>query len=393
MQRRKDNKGRVLNKGESQRKDGTYMYRYNDINKERKSVYARTLNDLRKKEAEINKNQIDGIYSTEWSFNELFDRYIEQKPDSAIKERVKYKYKSEYDRWVKNTWFGKKKLKSIVKSDVVLFYKELKAKGYSDGTIKVVHKYINGTLNMAYEDDLIRKNFAIHCIDPYNNVSKRRALTKEETNKFLTTAEALSTGENYLLGFKLMFLTGLRIGEVTGLTWNDVDMKNRIIDVNHQFVIGDKDSRTTYHIDTPKTFNGKRKVPMSNDVYELFKDIRAKTYFNSIKFGVNVDGYSGFVLHTRTGLPILTARFNEYAKKIVQIYNDTHEDKLPNVTCHICRHTFCTRMAELNISPNALQKIMGHGSYRTTSNVYITIEDDFVNEEFYKAMRQEDKAM
>ena len=126
---------------------------------------------------------------------------------------------------------------------------------------------------------------------------------------------------------------------------------------------------------------------MSDDVYELLRELKETTYFDSLKFGSCVDGYKGFVLHTRSGLPILTARFNEYAHRIVNEYNSNHDEKLPNITCHICRHTFCTRMAELNINPNALIKIVGHSSYKTTENIYISVEDDFVNEEFFRVMR------
>lgn len=389
MERRKDNKGKVLNKGEVQRTDGTYMFRYKSLDGIRKSIYAKTLNELRQKEKKISKDLDDGIYSSNCTLNQAFDRYLEQKTDSEIKPRVKYKYRIEYDRWIKNTWIGKKQINLIVKSDIALFYKQMSEKGYANGTIRVIHKYINGALNMAYEDDYIRKNYAVNCIDPYKKELKRHAITKEQTNKFLGTAESmLPTGKNYLLGFKLMLLTGLRIGEISGLTWNDIDLKNKVIDVNHQFILGDDKSRTSYHIDDPKTFNAKRKVPMSQDVYILLKELKRETYFNSLKFNSEVDGYKGFVIHSRTGLPLLTARYNEYAKMVVKTYNESHEDQLPNITCHICRHTFCTRMAELNINPNALQKIMGHGSYETTSRIYISVDDSFVNEEFYKALRE-----
>lgn len=385
MERRKDHKGRVLIKGESQRKDLTYMFRYKDLDGERKSVYARTLDELRKKEVEIDKNLNLGIYSSEWTLNQTFERYLEQK--TKIKDRTKHKYKTEYDRWVGCKWIGKRKIKQIVKSDVAKFYKELSESGLSNGTIKCCHKYISGALNMAFEDDMIRKNYALSCIEPYLETGTREAMTKEETNNFLTTAENLDFGKNYLLAFKLMLLTGMRVGEVTGLTWDDVNLKDRYLDVNHQFVLGDDKSRTTYHIDTTKTTNGNRKVPISDDLYNLLKELKAETYFDAYKFKSEVDGYSGFIIHTRTGLPVLTARLNEYAKRVVAAYNETHENKLPNVTCHICRHTFCSRLAELNINPHALQKIVGHGSYQTTERVYISVEDDFVNDEFFRVMR------
>lgn len=385
MERRKDNKGRVLQKGESQRSDLTYMFRYNDLDGKRKCIYARTLDELRKKEKEISKNLDLGIYSNDFTLNQLFDRYLEQ--NVKIKDRTRGKYKSEYKRWVASKWIGKKKISAIVKSDISRFYKELHDNGFSNGTIKCIHKYISGALNMAYEDDLIRRNYAYNCIEPYMETEKKDGLTKKQTDDFLTTAEEMYGGKNYLLAFKLMFLTGMRVGEVTGLTWDDINLKERYIDVNHQFILGDEKSRCSYHIGETKTEAGTRKVPISDDLYELLKDLKAETYFDAYKFKAEVDGYSGFVIHTRTGLPILTARLNEYAKKVVAEYNRTHKDKLPNVTCHTCRHTFCSRLAELNISPHALQKIVGHGSYETTARVYISVEDDFVNEEFFRVMR------
>lgn len=385
MERRKDNKGRVLQKGESQRSDLTYMFRYNDLDGKRKCIYARTLDELRKKEKEISKNLDLGIYSNDFTLNQLFDRYLEQ--NVKIKDRTRGKYKSEYKRWVASKWIGKKKISAIVKSDISRFYKELHDKGFSNGTIKCIHKYISGALNMAFEDDLIRRNYAYSCIEPYTESNSRDGLTKSQTDAFLSTAESMSCGKNYLLAFKLMFLTGMRVGEVTGLTWDDINLKERYIDVNHQFVRGDEKSRCSYHIGETKTEAGKRKVPISDDLYELLKELKAETYFESYKFKAEVDGYSGFVIHTRTGLPILSERLNEYAKKVVNEYNKSHDDKLPNVTCHTCRHTFCSRLAELNISPHALQKIVGHGSYNTTARVYISVEDDFVNEEFFRVMR------
>lgn len=385
MERRKDNKGRVLQKGESQRSDLTYMFRYNDLDGNRKCIYAKTLDELRKKEKEINKDLDLGIYSNDFTLNKLFERYLAQNPN--IKDRTRHKYKTEYDRWVGDKWIGKKRIGNIVKSDVALFYRELKEEGFSNGTIKCVHKYISGAMNMAYEDDLIRRNYAYRCVEPYKKTESRCGLTKKQTDDFLTTAENLSGGKNYLLAFKLMFLTGMRVGEVTGLTWADINLKERYIDVNHQFIRGDEKSRTAYHIGETKTEAGTRKVPISDDLYELLKDLKAETYFDAYKFKAEVDGYSGFVIHTRTGLPVLSERLNEYAKRVVKAYNAVNDDKLPNVTCHTCRHTFCSRLAEMNINPHALQKIVGHGSYETTARVYISVEDNFVNEEFFRVMR------
>lgn len=385
MERRKDNKGKVLKTGESQRNDGRYCYRYNGLDGKRKYIYDFDLNLLREKERKINRDIEDGIYENKITMNECFDRYIKVKTD--LRDGTRHKYNIEYNRWIRDTWFGNKLISSIKKSDVLLFYKE-KSKTLSNGTIRCIHKYINPALEMAVEDDLIRKNPANNCIKDYMENKPKEALTKEETINFLEYAEDYPYGKNYLLAVKIMLGTGLRVGEVTGITWDDVNFKEKTINIDKQFTLIAGGGRHEYHISKPKTESGFRKVPMSDDVLEMMSSHKKETYFQSLKYGTNIDGYSGFVFHTRTGLPILSNRINDYLSKLVKSYNEEHEIKLPQISCHTMRHTFCTRMAELGINPKSLQYIMGHSSYKTTADVYITETNEHVMEEFKKVLHQ-----
>lgn len=385
MERRKDNKGRVLKTGESQRKDGRYCYRYKALNGERKYIYDTDLNSLREKERQINRDIEDGIYSNDITMNDCFDRYMKTKVD--LREGTRHKYNLEYDRWIRGTWFGNRIISAMKKSDVLLFYKE-KSETLANGTIRCLHKYIHSALEMAVDDDLIRKNPSNNCIKDYMENTVREAMTKEDTLKFLEYAESLETGRNYLLAVKIMLGTGLRVGEVTGITWDDVDFKAKIINIDKQFTLIAGGGKHEYHISKPKTESGIRKVPMSDDVLVLMKKHRDRTYFESMKYGTSVDGYSGFVFHTRTGLPILSNRINDYLAKTVNSYNETHKDKLPKLSCHIMRHTFCTRMAELGINQKSLQYIMGHSSYKTTADVYITETENHAQEEFDRILHQ-----
>lgn len=385
MERRKDKKGKVLRTGESQRPDGRYCYRYVDLSGKRKYVYDTDLNSLREKERKINKDLEDGIYSNEITMNECFDRYMAIKVD--LREGTRHKYNLEYNRWIRDTWFGNKLISKIKKSDVLLFYKE-KSENLSNGTIRCIHKYIHPALEMAVEDDLIRKDPANNCIKDYMDSEPREALTKEQTIKFLEYAENYKFGENYLLAVKIMLGTGLRVGEVTGITWEDLDFKNKAINIDKQFTLIAGGGRHEYHISKPKTESGVRKVPMSDDVLEMMHEHKKETFFQSMKYGTSVDGYSGFVFHTRTGLPILPNRINDYLNKVISSYNELHEEKLPKVSCHTMRHTFCTRMAELGINPKSLQYIMGHSSYKVTADVYITETENHAREEFEKILHQ-----
>lgn len=385
MERRKDNKGRVLKDGEGQRPDGRYYYRYKGLDGKRKYVYDMDLNSLREKERQINRDLDDKIYSNELTMNECFDRYMETKVD--LREGTRHKYNLEYDRWIRETWFGNRQVSSIKKSDVLLFYKE-KSKTLSNGTIRCLNKYIHSALEMAVEDDLIRKNPADGCIKDYQGAEPRQAMSKEDTLKFLEYAESYQYGKDYLLAVKIMLGTGLRVGEVTGLTWEDIDFKNKQLNVDKQFTLIAGGGKHEYHISVPKTKSGIRKVPMSDDVIEMMHKHKTDTYFQSLKHGTSVDGYKGFVFHTRTGLPVLPNRINDYLAKVVKSYNDSHNDKLPKISCHTMRHTFCTRMAELGINPKSLQYIMGHSKYDTTADIYITETENHAQEEFEKVLHQ-----
>lgn len=385
MERRKDNKGRVLKDGEGQRPDGRYYYRYKGLDGKRKYVYDMDLNSLREKERQINRDLDDKIYSNELTMNECFDRYMETKVD--LRDGTRHKYNLEYDRWIRETWFGNRQVSSIKKSDVLLFYKE-KSKTLSNGTIRCLNKYIHSALEMAVEDDLIRKNPADGCIKDYQGAEPRQAMSKEDTLRFLEYAENYQYGKDYLLAVKIMLGTGLRVGEVTGLTWEDIDFKNKQLNVDKQFTLIAGGGKHEYHISVPKTKSGIRKVPMSDDVLEMMHKHKTDTYFQSLKHGTSVDGYKGFVFHTRTGLPVLPNRINDYLAKVVKSYNDSHNDKLPKISCHTMRHTFCTRMAELGINPKSLQYIMGHSKYEVTADIYITETENHAQEEFEKALHQ-----
>ena len=119
---RKDSKGRVLRKGESQRKnDGRYIYQYTDPAGKRRVVYANDLLELREKEKELVRNQLDGLESYcsgKTTLNYAFDRYISTKYDLKEQTRVNYKYM--YDRFVRDT-FGKRIISDIKYSDVKFF--------------------------------------------------------------------------------------------------------------------------------------------------------------------------------------------------------------------------------------------------------------------------------
>ena len=172
MERRKDKKGRVLQKGESQRKNGSYVYQYKDNYGTRKSVYANNLSDLRKKEKQIVRDLEDNINTlgAEITLNAQFDKYITLKTQLSNSTRQNY-----IDLWngnLRNNVLGNKRLCDIKKSDILRFYNSLSERGLKYSTIKAFHCMISPSFELAVDDDIIRKNPCKGCLGEFSNDMK-----------------------------------------------------------------------------------------------------------------------------------------------------------------------------------------------------------------------------
>ena len=365
-ERRKDSKNRVLRNGESQRKDGTYMYRYTDVRGKRVCVYARTLEDLRVKEQTIQKELNDGIdYAAgEIIVLDLLKRYI------ATKTGVRYNTKVGYQfvlNLVSKESFGCLKIRDIKPSDAKQWFIKLYQDGRRYSTITSVRGVLRPAFEMAVEDDIIRRNpFSFQITDVVPNDSKtRQAISGEVKERFLTIIRESRHYSQYYDEIIILLGTGLRVSELCGLTV-DLDFENRQINVDHQLL---RDSELGYYVDAPKTKNGVRQIPMSEKVYQALK----RAVKNRGKAApVNIGGYTNFLFLNQSGLPKTASCYESMFQGLVRKYNKHHkpEEALPNITPHTMRHTFCTRLAHAGMNPKDLQYIMGHSNITMTLNYY-----------------------
>ena len=155
--KRKDKKGRVLRTGESQRKDLTYQYRYQDVTGKRRTVYAPTLEELRAKEDEINKAQDSGVDYNAGNVTviELLERYISLK--QGVRNATKVGYNFVYNL-VKKEDFGYRKIRDIKISDAKLWLMKLQKDGRGYSTITSVRGVVKPAFQMAFEEDILPKN-------------------------------------------------------------------------------------------------------------------------------------------------------------------------------------------------------------------------------------------
>ena len=384
---RKDCKGRVLRKGESQRKsDGRYIYQYINPSGKRCVIYARDLLELREKEKQLIKDQVDGLTSYgsgKTTLNYVFDRYISTKYD--LKQNTKSNYKYMYDHFVRAT-FGKRIITEIKYSDVKFFYYSLiNEQKLKPNTLENIHTVLHPTFQMAVRDEIIRSNPSDGVMAEIKkgvgkNKGIRHALTIAQQKAFLDYIARNPVYCHWLPLFTVLFGTGCRIGELIGLRWEDLDYENRLISINHAVIYMTMENRKSeFHVSTPKTEAGTRTIPMMESVRKAFREeyeAQKETGFNT----QIVDGMSGFVFCNKDGNLLNPSVINRAIKRIYEAYNveemiQARKERrtpilIPHFSCHHIRHTFCTRFCEKETNLKVIQSIMGHASIETTMNIY-----------------------
>ena len=361
--KRKDKKGRILKTGESQRKDFVYQYRYIDFHGKRQTVYASTLQELRQKEKEIQKQVDDGLdyEAGQITVIELIEKYI------SLKQGVRYNTKIGY-QFVLKEEFGYRKISTIKVSDAKQWFMKLQKDGRGYSTITSVRGVIKPAFQMAYDEDAVRKNpFAFKLTDAVVNDSEQRiALTDEQLEIWMDFIKNDNTYCKYYDEFVVLLETGMRVSEFCGLTKKDLDFKNRRIRVDHQLV---RERGGKYYVEETKTSSGCRFLPMTDSIYQSLKNMLARR--PKVKKEVVVDGYTGFIMLDKNGNPKVALHVENEMRWAMKKYKKLHPDRpLPNITPHVLRHTFCTNYANAGMDIKDLQYLMGHSDAGVTLNVY-----------------------
>ena len=386
---RKDNRGRALRKGESQRTDNTYVYTYTDPFKKRRFVYAKDLQTLREKQDKLKREQLDGLDSYlagNATLNFVFDRYMSTKYD--LRKTTKSNYLYMYNHFVRDG-FGERLIAELKYSDVKYFYLYLlNEKGLQANTVDTIHTILHPTFQLAVRDDIIRKNPSDGVMAEIKkkagkNKGIRHALTIQQQRAFLNYIANEPVFIHWLPLFTVLLGTGCRIGEVIGLRWQDIDYENRIININHSVVYyavaGAPTKKSVFQVSLPKTEAGIRDVPMMDEVYEALQqeyEYQREDGFNS----TTIDGMTGFIFCNRFGNVHNPQTVNRTIKRILENYNaeevlNAKKERrqpiiLPHFSCHHLRHTFCTRLCENESNLKVIQAVMGHANIETTMDIY-----------------------
>lgn len=275
--KRYDKKHRLLKTGESERPDGYYQYRYTDRKGKRHTFTAGTLEELRRKEEQISRDKSDGIRAEARNvmLDDMFELWSRLK--RGLKGNTYQNYCYMYKTFV-SPEIGRFRITTLKRSDIKAFYNSLlDEKNLKIATIDNVHTVLHQVLTVAVEDGYMRTNIADNLLKELKQShnmgdSHKRALTIAEQELFLDFLRRENTPYHHWYPvFSVMAHTGMRVGEITGLRWEDVDLEKGMIEVNHTLVYyNHAEGGCYFSVHTPKTKAGNRTIPMLHEVKEAF---------------------------------------------------------------------------------------------------------------------------
>lgn len=373
----KDLKGKNLGRGFSQRPDGRYEARA-VINGRKIDLYDKSLKDLKvrfeQEKTAVLIEETDCI--PEYKLSQWYEEWFDKCKSKQLKNVAS---KKAYDRKMKHTYLkllGDKKIEDVSQLDIQQASNDLSSE-YSVKYLKESLGILRECYEIAIANGITSKNpvQSIYFHNGNEASKERRVLEHWEQDLFLEEIKDSFYEEAY----KILLLTGMRIGEFSGLQWSDIDFQNKVIRISRSMMTAYQDGEKVMELSTPKTANSYREIPFFGNVEELFKAWKQKQELYKKKLGKRwrTDEKFGDLVFTNTmGAPITRYNLihdlkrvenNIQLKEVTKARAEMREPRdFGHLYPHAFRHTFATRCFEKNLDPLVVQSIMGHSNYNTT---------------------------
>ncbi len=324
------------------------------IDGKRKSFYGKTRTEANKKLTDAIKQNEQGTYidPSKLTLGEWLDKWLMTYKMPSLKPKTIEGYYHMMELHVKPE-LGKIKLKDLTADRIQNHYRDKTKAGYSSKTVKHIHTIIHDALKHAVRMGELFRNVSDHAILPKQETIKpMRVLTKEEQQKFMDTCKAQPHDGG--LAFILDLATGLRLGELLAVTWDDIDIEAGVLKVSRNISrIMNMDTKKTEIMEgTPKTKAGKRSIPIPTSVFEMLKAYKPE------------DERKGLLFPSSAGTPIEPRNMQR------KFYNMIEKAEIEKANIHALRHTYCTRLLESGVQPNTAKELMGHSSIQVTLDIY-----------------------
>ncbi len=382
-------KGKELGKGITQRKDGNYQARFIDSFGKVSYVYADCLSDIYKKldEAKFCSENMSLVKNPSITLDSWYAQWM-QIYGVRLRDSTRHQYNKMYDK-VKDD-IGHYKLKDI---NLNIVQKALNGLP-SDAYRQRVRTMLLALFERALDNDYVLKNPVKATVWKIDNAPKqdKTPMNVEQEKLFLEHIYKPRVKHEKIEHVELiefMLRTGMRLGEATGLTWDDIDFDNCIIHVRKNLVTtlgmevdGTRKKRhPRFH--KPKTESSYRKVPMTERVREILLYEKQRDELIAKKYPP-LEGFEELVFVSWLNKPIYDDVVRRILRKFTMELRELYDVSFPNVSPHILRHTFATRCVEKGMNLKVLQSILGHADFETTMNTYTHTTDDVLVNEMFK---------
>ena len=357
-------KGKELGKGITQRKDKLYQARFTDSFGRTKIIYAKTYKEILQALKAQNSQTV--------TLNEWYGIWMSTCKKNC-RDTTLRTYSFQYNRL--RDAIGDLDLSSLNPILLQTVFNDLK----SDASRNACKKLLTDILNCAMEADLIVKNPALNIKTKIDNIDKpeKRVLTEEEIQLLYET----SRSDRLYPFFVVALNTGMRIGEIIGMTWDCVDFENSLIKVEKTLCYLPNNGKGIYEFHPPKTRSGRRSIPMTKHVKEVLHEQR-KWQNSHVSDGVPLKGFEDLVFTSKTNRPLHTANIQDSIKSLIRKINKQNpEIDFEPFTPHCLRHTFATNCIAKGMRPKTLQKLLGHNSLQITMDLYCHVTENTLKEE------------
>ena len=358
----KDLKGKELGVGISQQKDGLYMARF--TNKRGKRVVKRfkKLQECRQwiANAVYDNEHSDICFSSDMTVNAWYEYWIGLKR-RVLRNNTAYNYEYYYKRYVEQV-IGRMLLSEVTPLLCQRILLNMADKGLKTSTIKLVKTFMSNFFESARENGIIASNPCAVKIETRigKDSEERMALTIDEQKKLLG---AVADRERELQ-FRFILQTGIRISELNGLKWSDIDFEKKVMSIERILSYNQKTKK--FEFGPPKSKAGIRTIPLTEEAIKLLKKQKEKN--KRIKV-VPIE-WSDLIFLSKKGTPIHTTAYDRTLREICKKIG------MRCISVHILRHTFATRCIEGGMLPKILQKILGHSNITMTMNLYVHATED-----------------